>query len=169
MIWREDTGNIQGGSTVKAAHISIFLILGVCTAYAQVAAQRLPVPADSPGSAEEYHIQGIKRLMSMPSPLKFGQIDLNRMGDEASTDVLKILGTNPSLTSEQQKTVLDIVHMSFEHPAAILNPADKKPLAATFLLRFLRNTTQDEAVKARVTTELEFVQKAAALPAVMKQ
>ncbi len=94
--------------------------------------------------------------MSLPSPVTNGAFQLYGMGDEAAVDVLKVLSTKPSLTYEEMQATLDIVHMAFQHPESIIEPVNRKPRAALFLLQYLAST--NGAPTARIATETKFLQ-----------
>lgn len=125
---------------------------------------RTPFPADIPQTGEQWRFNLVKHLMSLPSPVKNGAVQLHGMGDEAAVDVLKILGTSPNLTAAQIESVLDIVHTAFEQQASIIDPVNTKPQAAAVLFQRLTSLTEDAAVKERIGEELKFVQSLPALP-----
>ncbi len=51
---------------------------------------------------------------------------------------------------------LDIVHMAFQHPESIIEPVNRMPRTALFLLQHLAST--NGAPTARITTETKFLQ-----------
>jgi hypothetical protein len=141
--------------------VAVFLCVGVVQAQ-QLFRQKAPFPYNPPRSAEEFKLTLVERLISLPSPVTVGAVQLHGMGDEAAVDVLKILGVKPSLTAAQQQATLDVLHMAFEQPASIIDPVNEKPQAAAFLLQYLGSTTTDAAVKQRIAEETAFVQAASA-------
>jgi hypothetical protein len=104
-------------------------------------------PSAGPVTPEEYRLQTVKWLLTLPSPLKNGMVQLHRMGDEASADLLRILASRPPLTDAEERTALDIIRISFEHPHSILKPENRQPNAVLTLLQQLDAGTQNFTLK----------------------
>jgi len=127
---------------------------------------RQPFPTDNrPISGEEWRLSLVAHLLSFPSPVTNGTIQLRGMGDEAAVDVLKVLSLKPTPTSGELQSALDIVHMAFEHPESILNTLNKKPMAALFLFQHLAITVTDAALSQRIANEAKFVRDSVSLAA----
>ncbi len=143
--------------------VMFFLTLGASYGQSQPAVwTRPPIPTDNrPLSGEEWRLTLVAHLMSFPSPVTNGAIQLAGMGDEAAIDVIKTLGEKTSPTSSEIESALDIVHMAFAHPESILKRENLKPQAGAFLLRYFASTTGDAALKQRVEQETAFLQAAA--------
>ena len=142
--------------------VVVFLSVGIANSQTIVnQAMRGPFPIDNrPLSGEEWRLKLVARLMSLPSPVTNGAVQLYGMGDEAAVDVLKILSAKPSLTPTETLATLDIIHMAFEHPESIINPVNQKPQAALFLVQHLDSSTNDATAKERIkqeTTRLQAV------------
>ena len=146
----------------------IFFVVTFCglvVAQAPIVIQRQPFPTDNrPITGEEWRLQLVEHLMSFPSPVTKGKAQLYGMGDEAAVDVIKILGERPPLSWDEIQSTLDIVHMAFEHPDSIIEPVNRKPRAALFLLPYLASTTSDPLIAERIKNELAFVRGAAVAP-----
>lgn len=111
---------------------------------------RPPLPSHTMTS-EEFNVKVIKYLLTFPSPLQNGSVQLHRMGDRAAGYMLTILKSRPPLNSAEQQTALDIVKKAYEKPAAIINLTDRTSTAATMsLLQEISETSQDFAVKLRI-------------------
>jgi hypothetical protein len=117
-------------------------------------------------SGEEWRLGLVERLMSLPSPVTNGVVQLHGMGDEAAVDILKLMASRQSFTAANANAALDLVHMAFEEPGSIINPVNQKPYATSFLLQYLGSTSGDAVVKERIASEKKFVQAAAALTSV---
>lgn len=111
-----------------------------------------PTPKLTP---EQTAIREIKHLMSFPSPLQYGAVQLHRMGDHAAGYILQVLQTRPPLTDAEKQTVLDILHMAYERPAAIASA--RQPTATLALLQQIESSTQDFSLKLRVADTKDFV------------
>jgi len=111
-----------------------------------------PTPKLTP---EQNAIQVIKNLMSFPSPLQNGSVQLHRMGDHAAGYILQVLQTRPPLTDAEKQTVLDMLHMAYERPAAIASA--RQPTATLALLQQIDGSTQDFSLKLRVADTKDFV------------
>lgn len=115
-----------------------------------------PHPSNDPSTPEEWRLSLVARLIALPSPVHNGAPQLYGMGDEAATDIVRILGTRAPLTVAEQRSTLDVIHMSFEHPESIVDPNYRKPLATLFLLQYIGTATEDASIRNRVNAELEF-------------
>ena len=145
---------------MKTYIFSAMMLCGLATAQT-VVVQRQPFPTDNrPVTGEEWRLSLIERLMSLPSPVTSGAVQLYGMGDEAAVDVLKILGTKSSLSNTELQAILDIVHTAFQHPESIMEPVNQKPRAVLLLLQHLASTTSDSLLTERITKEREFLQSA---------
>ena len=145
------------------AYVAIFVLGGSAT-FGQTSGEtvhKVPFGTEKPASPEEWRLKLVTRLMTLPSPLHNGAVQLHGMGDEAAVDVIKALASEPSLTVAEQQTVLDIVHMSFEQTASIVELVHRQPLATLFLLQYLGSVASDATTKQRVTEELVFVRSTA--------
>jgi hypothetical protein len=160
---------------MKMRTLAAMAVLGIAVAYGQ---SQLPVgmtrsegiPTDNrPLSGEEWRLSLVAHLMTFPSPVTNGAIQLVGMGDEAAVDVVKILGEKPSPTSSEIQSALDIVHMAFAHPESILKRENLKPQAAAFLVRYFASATDDAELKQRVEQETAFLQGAAVKAAAVEQ
>jgi hypothetical protein len=142
---------------MKGYIVSAVVFLSLLSAQAQVVRQRQsnqPFPIDNrPLSGEEWRLQLVERLMSLPSPVTNGAPQLYGMGDEAAVDVIKVLSTKPSLTPAEVQAGLDIIHMAFEHPESIISPVNRKPQAALFVMKHFASATDDSVVKERIAQE----------------
>jgi hypothetical protein len=138
-------------------------VLRLASALPPIFQQRQPFPTDNrPLSGEEWRLKLVERLMSLPSPVANGAAQLWGMGDEVAVDVLMTLSASPSLMPKSIPSVLDIIHMAFEKPPSIIEPVNRRPQAATFLLQYLNSTTSDDTIKERITKETAFVQSSTA-------
>ena len=146
--------------------IAVVVLLGLARADAQNAGPvsfRKAFPTDArPLSGEEWRLKLVERLISLPSPVKEGAVQLYGMGDEAAVDVLKVLSTKDALTPAEMQAALDIVHTAFEHPESIINAVNQKPQAASFLLQYFDSSTNDGNVKERIKRVSTRLQAAAA-------
>jgi len=138
---------------MKTQRFAILLVLSSGIAYCQTGkapSLGLTGPWAGPVTPEEYRLQTVKWLLELPSPLQNGMVQLHRMGDEASADLLKILAGRPPLANAEKQTALDIVRISFEHPHSILKPENHQPNAALTLLQQLNAGTQDFVLKLKI-------------------
>lgn len=141
----------------------VVMFCGLASAQPPINQQRQGFPTDNrPLSGKEWRLKLVERLMSLPSPVTNGAAQLWGMGDEVAVDVLKTLSASPSMMPTSTPSVLDIIHRAFEKPGSIIEPANRRPQAATFLLQYLNSTTADEAIKQRITKETAFVQASTA-------
>jgi hypothetical protein len=147
---------------MKTSIVFVAMFCGLASAQPPVLQQRQPFPTDNrPVSGEEWRLKLVARLMSLPSPVTNGAMQLYGMGDEAGADVVKVLSENPSPTALQIQAALDILHMAFAHPESISKPENQKPQAAIFLLRYFGSISGDANVKERLDQETVFMQTAA--------
>ncbi|HLH00260.1 MAG TPA: hypothetical protein VKX49_28395 [Bryobacteraceae bacterium] len=115
---------------------------------------RQPFPTDNgPLTGEEWRLKLVERLMSFPSPVTNGAVQLWGMGDEAAVDVMKVLSTEPSPSSTEMQASLDLIHLAFEHPESIISPVNRKPRAALFVMKHFGAATDDPALKERIAQE----------------
>jgi hypothetical protein len=146
---------------MKVHHAILAFLLGLSTVYGQAAPRFLGkpfIPADNtPLSGEEWRLTLVEHLMSFPSPVTNGAIQLWGMGDEAAVDVLKLIAAK-QLTPAEMHAVLDIVHMAFEKPDSIIESVNRKPRAAAFLLQYLGTSASDATVTDRLAHEAKFLQ-----------
>jgi hypothetical protein len=149
---------------MKTFSLNAMVVLGLSTAFGQTQptiVERQPFPTDNrPLSGEEWRLKLVARLLSFPSPVKNGAIQLHGMGDEASVDLLKILGGKNLLTVPDSQAALDIIHLAFEQPDSIIDPANKTPQATISLLHYISSKSTDSAVQQRVIKETAFVRAA---------
>jgi hypothetical protein len=149
---------------MKSFGVAAIVVLGLGAAYGQTQPtvfERQPFPTDNrPLSGEEWRLKLAEHLLSFPSPVKHGAIQLRGMGDEAAVDLLKILEGKNSLTVSKSEAALDIIHMAFEQPDSIIDPANKTPQATTLLLQYISAKSSDSAVQQRVIIETAFVRAA---------
>jgi len=96
----------------------------------------------------------VAHLITLPNPAKGVEFLLYPMGDEAAVDVIKALGPRGA-TPAQMQSALEIIHTAFEHPEAILNPVDREPRAAMFLLQNFASTSNDHGLQERISGEVE--------------
>ena len=150
---------------MKTRTLAAMALLGIGITYGQSQLpvwRKPPFPTDNrPLSGEEWRLSLVAHLMTFPSPVTNGAIQLVGMGDEAAVDVIKTLGENTSPTSSEIQSVLDILHMAFAHPESILKRENLKPQAATFLVRHFASTASDALLKQRIEQETAFFQAAA--------
>lgn len=104
---------------------------------------------------DEYLIR--EMLAFSPSLRVSGSGNLERMGDQASAYVLKIIATQPLKTTADLQRALDIVHASFEGPEYIRGAENHRPVAVLNLLSQIDAATSDPAIKSRIVTERNFV------------
>src|SRR5258708_19777577 len=71
-------------------------------------------------------------------------------------------GSNSSFHASLSPACLDIIHTAFEHPEAILNPVDREPRAAMFLLQYFASTSNDQGLQERISGEAESLRAVAA-------
>jgi hypothetical protein len=79
------------------------------------------------------------------------------MGDHAAVYILQILQTRPPLSDAETQTVLDMLHRSFERPAAIVRSSDRQPTSTLGFLQQLDASTQDFSLKLRIVDTRQFV------------
>ena len=157
---------------MKVYVINIVALFGLSVAYGQQTVRKpslIPNPAQDPSATkplpapklhltgEEWRFHLVERLLSLPSPVHNGVVQLRGMGDEAAIDITKILDAKGSLTIAELNAALDIIHMSFERPKSIIEPTHRKPLAALFLLQRFNVMTNDPTVKQRITEAFAFL------------
>ena len=128
----------------------------VCHAQQIRDSKHVPV-IERPRSAEEWRLYLVKRLMSMPSPVTNGAVQLHGMGDEAAVDVIKVLSERPTLTLAEIQATLDIIAMAFERPGAILNTVNVEPHVALFLLQHLGTMTNDSEITQRLNKQMSLL------------
>jgi hypothetical protein len=87
------------------------------------------------------------------------QKQLNRLGDQLSIALLKILNetdfADPALTLD----LLPIVRDSFQYPQFITRVEDRVPSVTLFLLNFLKENSSDVAIKAEIQRTIDFVKQ----------
>jgi hypothetical protein len=65
---------------------SVVMLCGLASAQAPIVQQRQPFPTDNrPITGEEWRLKLVERLMSIPSPVTAGAVQLHGMGDEAAS------------------------------------------------------------------------------------
>jgi hypothetical protein len=144
---------------MKTIIVSLVISCASANAQGQIFQQRQPFPTDNrPLSGEEWRLQLVEQLISLPSPVTNGAVQLWGMGDEAAVDVLKVLSSKSALTPDSTASILDVVHMAFQHPESIISPVNQKPQAASFLLQHLRASESDTRVKERIDKEIANLQ-----------
>ena len=160
---------------MKMRALAVMALLGTGVVYGQSPlpagmTQSQGIPTDNrPLSGEEWRLTLVAHLMSFPSPVTNGAIQLAGMGDEAAIDVIKTLGERTFLTSNEIQSAMDIVHMAFARPESILKRENLKPQAGAFLLRYFASTTSEALLKQRIDQETAFLQDAALKAAAVEQ
>ena len=111
---------------------------------------------------EEFHVAMIRRkmLQSNPNPTT-GSPQLQRMGDEAAVNIMKVFVEGVPLNDTSELTILDMIHTAFEFPEAIMVPFDQHPDTTFFLLRWMDSSTQDQELKQHIAEIKQYVQAAA--------
>ena len=104
----------------------------------------------------------VTHLITVPSPAKGVEFLLYPMGDEAAVDVIKALDPGAAATPALIQSALEIIHTAFEHPEAILNPVDREPRAAMFLLQYFVSTSNDQGLQEQISGEVESLRAVAA-------
>ena len=102
-------------------------------------------------TSEEFNVKIIEYLLTFPSPLDHGNVQVHRMGDRAAKYILKLLQSRPPLNAAEQQTALDIIQKAYEKPQVIISAADRRSTTATSnLLQLISNSTVDFSVKLRI-------------------
>jgi len=145
---------------MKTQNSAIIFLIACSIAYGQSPLGQGTKPTSIPTdnrmlTAEEWRLKVVARLISLPSPTVGVEFLLYPMGDEAAVDVLRAFGAGGAATPTQMQSALDIIHMAFEHPEAILNPVNREPRAAMFLLQHFATTTNDQSLQQRISGELQ--------------
>lgn len=150
-------------NTLRA--IALFMITSVLT-YGQVDTVG-PITANPANrhdlNPEQFGAEVIRYLMTKPSPLKNGAVQLHRMGDHAAVYIARIL-QGRSLTTGEKQTALDIVRMAYEKPAVILQRSDRGNTATMALLLQLDASTDDVRLKQRIGETISLVNVTATSP-----
>jgi hypothetical protein len=95
----------------------------------------------------------MKNLINVNGPLTVGSPQLHRMGDEAASTVLRVLGSLPSstqLTDQQKANIIEIVKKSFEQPKSITSRSNVRPNATSILLNMLEQNTDNAELKNNI-------------------
>jgi|GEM_PF-4934552 len=108
-------------------------------------------------SGRDLTIEMIKRMMASNKPLTLNSPRLKRMGDQAASDVLTIMAGRGPLNAAEQQRVLEILHMAYERPTAIVNTLLRNPQNTLTLLQRLSESTSDFSLKLRIVDTQEFV------------
>src|SRR5579862_7479798 len=138
---------------MKTTHLILSATFIGGTAFSQ---QGVPGPGSGPPiqrnmTSEDFNLKVIKYLLTFPSPLKNGSVQVHRMGDRAPAYILTILKSRAPLNAAEQETALDIIQKAYEKPAVIINAADRRSTVATSnLLQVISDSTQDFSVKLRI-------------------
>jgi hypothetical protein len=104
----------------------------------------------------------IKHMIASSAPPAAAQIAmLHRMGDAAARSVTELLRGRAPLSATEQRNVVDIVHRSFEAPAAIALPTDRKPSSSLALLNRIAAGLQDPSLQPRLLETQQFLASAA--------
>jgi hypothetical protein len=128
------------------------------------------LPRDNrPMSGEEWRLNLVARLISLPSPVTNGAPQLFGMGDEAAVDIVKTFGVNGPPSAAEMQSALDIIDMAFAHPDSIGTAADQQPRVALFLLQHLGLTATDPAMKSRIASKVTHFQAVVAAGAAQKR
>lgn len=114
---------------------------------------------------DNFNLKVIGYLLTFPSPLKNGNVQVHRMGDRAAGYILKILASRGPLNAGEQQTALDVVQKAYERPIAIINSLDRTSTTATMnLLQTISDTSQDFAVQLRIADIKQSVLATASVP-----
>lgn len=143
---------------MKTRNSAIMFLIACSFAYGQSQSMQAskPIPTDNRQlSPEEWRLKVVAHLITLPNPAKGVEFLLYPMGDEAAVDVIKALGPGAGATPARVESALDIIHKAFEHPEAILNPVDREPRAAMFLLQYFASTSDDQSLQERISGEVE--------------
>ena len=147
----------------RAAGYGIFaLTLASAIAHGQAPEYYTGRPHSGPHqtlTAQQMTTETIRRLIGSSIPLTTNRIPLlHRMGDAAALRVIEILKDHGPLTATEQRNVLDMVHMAFELPDAIMHATDRSPVSSLLLLRRI----DDPALQERVAGTRQFITAASA-------
>ena len=85
---------------------------------------------------------------------------LHRMGDAEATRILDIEKTRGALTAVEQRNAVDMAHIAFEHPAAIMHDGDRRPVSSLLVLQQLSGTARDLTLQQRIAETQKFVMDA---------
>jgi hypothetical protein len=153
---------------MKTHNVTAMFVLALAEVYAQsqptLKMTPRPPANNRPLSGEEWRLNLVSQLLSLPSPVTNGAAQLYGMGDEAAVDVLKVFSAKPAPTPAELNSALDIIHMAFKQPASILVPGNKQPMATLFLFQHLSITATDPALQERIASETKFVRESVSVP-----
>ena len=79
------------------------------------------------------------------------------MGDAAAVTVTRVVAGR-KLTTSEMDGVLVVLGMAYGDPSMVEVAADRKPRTALFVLEYLDCSTQDAALKKRISDERKYVQ-----------
>ena len=100
----------------------------------------------------------IKHMIASSAPPTAQQAPLlQRMGDAAARQITELLRGRAPLSATEQRNVVDMVHMAFEAPAAIMRPADRKPPSSLALLQRIGADLRDPGLQSRLIQTQQFV------------
>jgi hypothetical protein len=103
-------------------------------------------------TAEQYHAEIMQSLIT--SHANDGAA--GRFGDEAGALIMKLIGAN-TLSEDETRNVLSIIHAAFEEPARIPLEA-KNPSGTLALLRNLADSTGQDSLKQQIAETMAYVQ-----------
>ena len=149
---------------MRATGLILLLGFGLTSGQAQTAFDTHtgpggPAPETVKLTGAEWRLKLIEYLISQPALSESDSVFLHGMGDEAASDVLKVLAKRAPLTAEEQNAVSNIIRIAFERPASIIEPVNKKASSSIFLLKLLQSASEDPSFKERVTQLLSLLNK----------
>jgi len=157
-----NTRTALGSFNMRTKPLLGSMLLLTISVFGQMAPAKKPFPTDNrPLTGEEWRLELVTHLTTFPSPVTNGAVQLHGMGDEAAVDVIKAFSDKTDLTDADASAALDIVHLAFEKPDSIIEPVNRKPRAALFLLRWLSAMSVSDTVKIRIADETAFLKSQA--------
>ena len=119
-------------------------------------------PPETKITGSEYRLAVGRHVYDTGNPTDIA-VQLHRMGDEASLDLIQIVANTP-LTTAQIEKVLQFVQLAFGMTNQLLDRANLQPKSTVVLLQYLTSTTEDEETLAAIATTKQLVLTAASAP-----
>jgi hypothetical protein len=116
-----------------------------------------PNQTRQPVTSHDVVVGELKTMIASPDPISVSVPLLHRMGDGLAREVLAIAVARAPLTATEQMRVLDMVHQSFEKPAAIHTRSDVATQSTLALLQQLTALQHDFTVSVRIADTTDFV------------
>ncbi len=117
--------------------IAIFLLLGFVNA---AAAQSVA------NTSADQAVRDALKVFSSGYYTGSTEKELAVLGDAAAIELIKLFAAR-DLTTQEIKSSVQIVRMSFSAPKLIVTQADRQPKATLFLLRYLEYQAKEQALK----------------------